>query len=152
MGSNPHNSNITTSATTPQGTKIDITFDVAWDKLVSGKQTLFSVYSLGKEERKPCRGIPDMTAILKQTNNGSKQSSKDPLESQYYYTLRSTKGVNMHPYLTIRITKADGSKYLDEEDVQLSLVPSNDKNNSCTVGTYLFVSVVKTRDYIKREI
>lgn len=89
---------------------------VAWERTLPSKQTLFPVWG-DKEERKPRAGIPP------------------PEVQSSVYTLRATKGVNMHPFPTIQITKMDGTPYTQEEEVRLSLV-GTDKlfppQGSCT--------------------
>jgi hypothetical protein len=86
--------------------KISAVLTVSWERLILGKQTLFPV--LGeKEDKKAKKGAPST-------------------DSEELYTLRATKGVNMHPYLTIILT-SDGQKYVDEEEIRLSLVSTADK-------------------------
>ena len=73
--------------------------------IVASKQTLFPVWG-EREDRKPRKGVP---------------------EDDNEYTLRATKGVNMHPFPKILITKEDGSNHMDEEEVKLTLVSATDK-------------------------
>lgn len=88
---------------------------VAWERTLPSKQTLFPVWG-DKEERKPRAGIPppEVSSLFYLNIHEKVQSS--------VYTLRATKGVNMHPFPTIQITKMDGTPYTQEEEVRLSLV------------------------------
>lgn len=94
--------------------KVIISFDIAWDKLVEAKQTLFPVWGEG-EDRKPKKGKPMMA-----------------------YTLRATKGVNMHPCPILTIKNDDGTAYRDEEVVAVTVVSAEDKlpspPGSCSCG------------------
>jgi len=83
--------------------KFVATVGVAWERTLPSKQTLFPVWG-DKEDRKPRAGIPPPEI----------QSSG--------YTLRATKGVNMHPFPSIQIAKVDGTPYTAEEEVRISLV------------------------------
>jgi hypothetical protein len=83
--------------------KVIISFDIAWDKLVEAKQTLFPVWGDG-EERKPRKG--------------------KPMNS---YTLRATKSVNMHPFPFLSIKNDDGTPYKEEEIVAVTVVSAEDK-------------------------
>jgi hypothetical protein len=85
--------------------KVLCTLSVAWERTITNKQTLFPVWG-DREDRKPRKGVPSENVD---------------------YTLRATKGVNMHPFPVLELTNEDGTKYDEEEEIKLSLVGIHDK-------------------------
>lgn len=83
--------------------RVRATLGVAWERQV-GKQTLFAVW--GEDQKEAHRGAP-------------------PTDT--FFTLRATKGVNMNPSPVLQLVNDDGSQYLHEEEIRLSLVNSVDK-------------------------
>eukprot|EP01116_Phalansterium_solitarium_P002000 TRINITY_DN1185_c0_g1_i2.p1 TRINITY_DN1185_c0_g1~~TRINITY_DN1185_c0_g1_i2.p1 ORF type:complete len:323 (+),score=47.62 TRINITY_DN1185_c0_g1_i2:119-1087(+) len=97
--------------------KFNVAFGVAWDRSVTAKsQTLFPVWG-DKDNQRATKGVPEVAD----------------------YTLRATKGVNMHPYPFVRWTDEDGSKYAEEEEIKLSIVSASTKLpppvGACGCGT-----------------
>ena len=83
--------------------RVRATLGVAWERQV-GKQTLFAVW--GDDQKEAHRGAP-------------------PADT--FFTLRATKGVNMNPSPVLQLVNDDGSQYLHEEEIKLSLVNAVDK-------------------------
>ena len=97
------------SAAASAGSKFKIlaSLGVAWEGTCIAKQTLFAVWG-DQEERRARKGVPAA-------------SVRD-------YTLRATKGVNMHPCPQLRLVHAEsGQPYTAEEQLSLSLVAERDR-------------------------
>lgn len=92
--------------------KILVTLDLAWNRLASGKQTVFPVEG-DKESKKPTKGLPT-------TKN---------------YSLRVTKGVNFHPHPVIALQYENGAGYFEPELLKITIVSAVDKTIP-TVGKF----------------
>lgn len=110
-----------------------ISFEIAWNRMTSNKQTLFAAKIEEGKQPVPQRGIPKGEV----------------------HALRATKSVNMNPFPVLKISRMDGKPFLQEEEIKLSLVSSHNKlppsQGSCTCSGNPILAESKPQKLIHRD-